>query len=114
MTLQDDGITRSLRDFVARHPAGWSHREWLGLLEDLGRAGTDTSDPDRIGAQLERERLKAVLEGMSLKGLGPKRRDILADRFGTLWALKQASLDEVAGLPSFHRSLAKAIEEGLR
>jgi hypothetical protein len=114
MTSEMHGLAGTLRDFIARHPSGWSHQDWLQLLEDLSRKGADTSNPDRIGADLERERLRVVLEGLSLKGLGPKRRDALASHFGSLWALKQASLDEVAGLPSFHRGLAKALEEALR
>ncbi len=101
-----------MRDFVSRHPDGWSHDEWLGLLAELGEAGVDTNDHETIGAALEHERLLVVLERASVKGLGPKRREAVAGRFGRLWDLKHASVEDIAALPSFHVGLAEALHRG--
>ncbi len=114
MTNNDNGFSDRLRAFVKRHPEGWSHHEWLELLAELSDTGVETRDPERIGSALERERVLSVLEATPVKGLGPKRRVALADRFGTLWSLKQASVDDVAALPSFHRAFAEALLDAIR
>lgn len=113
MANEHNGFRQHLRAFVAGHGEGWSHHDWLGLLAELSDAGVDTSDPDGIGAALEEERVLAFLEGLNLKGLGPKRREALVARFGRLWDLRHASVDDIAGLPSFHKGLAQAIHEAL-
>ena len=84
MANQRNGFREQLRAFVQTHPSGWNHHDWLALLAELTDAGVDTSDPDRIGAELEHERILAVLESVDLKGLGPKRRQALADHARTL------------------------------
>lgn len=114
MANEHNGFRKQLRGFVDGHRQGWSHHEWLGLLAELSDAGVDTSNPERIGTLLEEERVLAFLEGLDLKGLGPKRRDALAAHFGRLWDLQNASVDEMAELPSFHRGLAEAIHRALR
>ena len=114
MANDTNGLRTQLRAFVDGHPHGWNHHEWLELLAELTDSGVDTTDPDLIGAVLERERILACLEGLDLKGLGPKRREALAAYFGRLWDLKHASADDIAQLPSFHPGLAKAIHKALR
>lgn len=114
MANNENGFRDRLRDFVAGHPDGWSHGEWLGLLAELSDDGVDTHDPDGIGLTLEYERVLLVLESLSVKGLGPKRREALADRFGTLWNLSHASVDELETLPSFHKGLAEKVHQALR
>jgi len=114
MTSQGRGLQDWLRAFVDSHPGGWDHNAWIGLLADLSRNGHDTSDSESIGRDLERERVRAVLEGSGVKGLGPKRRDALVAHFGSLWALRQASADEIAELPQVHRDLAEAILDAIR
>jgi len=113
MANQRNGFRQQLRTFVQAHPGGWNHHDWLALLAELTDAGMDTSDPDRIGAELEHERILAVLETVDVKGLGPKRREALADRFGRLMDLRGASPDEISELPSFHQGLAKAVHDAL-
>ena len=103
-----------VRDFVTRHPEGWGHDQWLGLLAELRDAGMDTHDHAAIGAALEYERLLAVLERASVKGLGPKRREAVAERFRRLWDLEHASVEDIAALPSFHKGLAEALHGALR
>lgn len=103
-----------LRDFVNEHREGWNHHEWLGLLAQLSDAGVDTSDPEGIGTALEQERVLAFLEGLELRGLGPKRREALAAHFPRMWDLERASVEDIAEVPSFHKGLAEAIYEALR
>lgn len=114
MANEHNGFRLQLRGFVDAHQQGWSHHEWLGLLAELSDSGVDTSNPESIGAALEEERVLAFLEGLDLKGLGPKRREALVAHFPRLWDLQNASVDEIAELPSFHRALAEAIHLALR
>jgi NAD-dependent DNA ligase len=114
MANDSNGFRAQLRAFVDAHPHGWNHHEWLELLAGLTDAGVDTTNPDQIGTALERERVLAVLEGLDLKGLGPKRREALAAHFGGLWNLEHASSEEVARVPGFHPALAKAVHKALR
>ena len=109
MASEENSFHQHLRDFVRGHEHGWSHHDWLGLLAELSDAGVDTGDPDAIGAALEQERVILFLEGMNLKGLGPKRRDALVARFPRLWDLRNASVEEIGEVPSFHRELADAV-----
>ena len=113
MANQRNGFRDQLRTFVQAHPGGWNHHDWLALLAALTDAGVDTSEPDRIGLELEHERILTVLETVDIKGLGPKRREALADRFGRLLDLCHASPEEIAELPSFHMGLAAAVHDAL-
>lgn len=106
-------LSTELLAFVEAHPDGWSHDDWLGLLYQLTEAGFDTADEDGIGLALERARVVRTLREMSIKGLGAKRIETVADRFGTLWNLRNASSDtmrEVAGLPP---TVAHEVRKGL-
>lgn len=114
MANEINGFQAQLRAFVDEHPHGWNHHEWLELLAELTDAGVDTTDPDAIGGALEQVRILVVLEGLQLKGLGPKRREALAAHFGRLWDLKHATAEEIAQVPSFHQGLAEALHEALR
>ena len=114
MANQRNGFRAQLRTFVEAHAGGWNHHDWLGLLAELTDSGVDTSEPSRIGAELEHERILTVLETVDVKGLGPKRREALADRFGRLHDLRHASAEQIAELPSFHKGLAEAVHRALR
>ena len=107
-------LSETLRDFVHSHPEGWGHTEWEQLLEDLRRDAPDIRDEVAIGAALERERVCAKLERIPIKGLGPKRRTALADRFGRLWDLQQASAEEVARGSGLPRPAAEELLRALR
>lgn len=106
-------MTARLHEFVKSHPEGWNHEDWLGLLADLDRAGVDVSEPHEIGVQLERTRLSWELQRHAAPGLGPKRTEALAKRFGTLGALRHASVDEIARVPSMTRALAEKVRRAL-
>ena len=106
-------MTTRLHAFVETHPAGWNHEDWLGLLTDLDASGIDVSEPHGIGEELERTRLTWELKRHAVPGLGPKRTEALARRFGTVWALRHASVDEIARVPSMTRALAEKVRRAL-
>ncbi len=110
---ETESMTARLQAFVESHPGGWNHEEWLGLLAELSAAGIDVSEPHEIGVQLERTRLTWELRRREVPGLGPKRVEALARRFGTLGRLRFASIDEVAQVPSMNRPLAEKILSAL-
>jgi hypothetical protein len=100
-----------LRQFIAEHPQGWGHGEWLGLLDRLRAHGHDAEDADGIGQLLERERLTVALE--RVRGLGPQRLRTLVDRYQTLWNLRHADVEEVAKAGRLGRPLAERVREAL-
>lgn len=106
-------LDEALRAFVTEHPRGWNHAEWEGLLGHLSKSGVAARDPDAIGIALEQRRLAATLERLGVRGLGPKRRDAVVDRFARIWDLKHASVDEVAGLPSLTRQIAEDLLDAI-
>ena len=103
-----------LRAFVERHPEGWNHDEWMGLLSQLQQDGADVGDPQQVGRALERTRLEWELSRRPVKGLGPKRSEAIVTRFGTLWGLRHASVDEVAEVPTITRTLAERVVQAIQ
>lgn len=112
--MTTNNLLRELRSFVLDHPQGWSHDEWLGLLYHLSQKGIDTDDENRIGLALERERLAHTLGNLRVKGLGPKRKEALVTRFGTIWNLMEASPAEIAQVKGVPQALADQISEVLQ
>ena len=112
--MSTDKFMLELRRFAEDHPQGWGHGEWEGLLNRLASAGFDVSDCDRVGLDLERVRLCQTLKRMEVKGLGAKRINVIANRFGTLWNLRNASPEDVSQLPSVPRSMAGQILDTLQ
>jgi excinuclease ABC subunit C len=45
--------------------------------------------------------------------VGPKRRRALLRRFGSLDAIRQASLDDLASVPGMNESVARKVREAL-
>lgn len=113
MTHGGNGLREELRSFVAEHRDGWGHGHWESLLRRLEDRGFDTARPDAIGAVLERERVLVVLEEIGVPGLGPKRREAVADRFGSLWRLRHASVDELKELSALPKDLAQRLHAAL-
>ncbi len=108
-----DGMRQALRGFVADHREGWSHGHWESLLHQLKRGGFDTARPDDIGLELERERVRVILEDAGIRGLGPKRREAVVEEFETLWDLKHASVDDLTRRSEIPRSLAEQLHAAL-
>jgi len=48
-----------------------------------------------------------------IPGIGPKRKKALIKRFGSLKGVREASVEEIAALPGFTRSLAERVKEYL-
>jgi hypothetical protein len=105
-------LREHLRRFAAARPNGWNHDDWLGLLDELRGHGHDISNPDAVGATLERERLLLVLEGVD--GLGPRRAQTLATRFETLYSLRHAGASEIASAARLPLPLATRVAESVR
>jgi excinuclease ABC subunit C len=53
-----------------------------------------------------------VLE--EVQGMGPRRIDSVVNRFGSVWHLSQASVDDVCSLPNLPRSLAERVLQTVR
>jgi len=111
-SMPEPDLRAELARFVQEHPDGWSHEDWMDLMERLTLSGYDTSDRDALGLALERTRLDLVLS--KVQGLGEKRRSALLDRYPRLWDVQQASAEELASLPGITRPLAATIVETLR
>mgnify|MGYP006282118231 FL=1 len=112
MVIRD--LADEIRDFAASHPEGWTHEEWREFIQGLSEAGHDVQDPDRIGLELEKERLAQTLRGMEIRGLGPRRIESITNRFGSLWVARNASSEDLADVPRLPRSLAARLTEELR
>lgn len=106
---RERNLREDLRDFASARPEGWDHADWLSFLEHLRERGHGTDDPEEIGRMLESERLATRLE--QVQGVGPRRVEALVSRFGTLWELRRASVEEVAAVPNVPRALAERIKE---
>jgi excinuclease ABC subunit C len=59
----------------------------------------------------EKKGLKSLLDG--IPGVGPRRRQALLKHFGSLEAIREASLEELAAVPGMDRRAAQAIREYL-
>lgn len=110
----DDVLRSELQRFVQDHAEGWSHDEWLRFLFHLSESGVDTADEDAIGLALEQERLRHALSSAEIKGLGPRRIEAVTSHFGTLWNLRDASLEEVAGVRGITGPLARGIVDRIQ
>lgn len=108
-----DALDARLKDFVEGHIHGWSHDEWDALVHELSAEGHIVSDTRDLGLRLERAHILATLDRIEVAGVGPKRRERVADAFASLWHLRQATVDQLATIPTFHRALAEALHDGL-
>lgn len=106
-------IDQTLQAFVSEHADGWSHDEWLGLLNGLAERGVDVSQSEKIGHALERERLAAKLVHFKIKGLGPRRIDAIVDHFGNLYSASRATAADFADIPTIPTKLAETLEHTL-
>lgn len=104
-------LRKDLRDFASGRPQGWNHEDWQAFLEHLRGRGHDTSNSDAIGLALERERLALSLE--KIEGVGPQRVKSLADRFTTIWSLRNADVEEIAAAANIRRDLAERIKSSV-
>ena len=57
------------------------------------------------------ESLSSVLE--EVPGIGPRRRRALLKRFGSLNAIRKASLDDLSSVEGMNKSVARRVHESL-
>lgn len=105
-------LQSALREFASERPDGWDHGDWMSFLDQLRERGFEIDDPEEIGRQLERERLAVRLE--QVKGVGPARVRSVVERYGTLWSLSQADVDEIAAIPNMPRGVAEEIQQTIQ
>ena len=60
----------------------------------------------------EKETIESILD--KIKGIGPKRKEILLKNFRSLEDISQAPLENLANLPGFNLKVAKALKENLK
>jgi len=101
-------LRADLRDFASGRPQGWSHTDWLHFLETLATRGHDVRERDLIGIALEKERLDLKLS--SIRGVGPQRRQALVERFGTVWTLRNASVEQIVEVARVPQELGEQIK----
>ena len=101
-------LNADLRQFVSENPNGWGHDEWLSLLHRLQERGHSVEDTEQIGRTLERERLTATLQ--RVQGVGPQRVKAITDRYGNIWNLLYADVDDLVQATNIPRSLAERIK----
>jgi hypothetical protein len=111
-SIPEPDLRAELVRFVREHPEGWSHEDWMDLMERLTMSGYDTTDRDGLGLALERTRLDLMLS--KVQGLGEKRRTAVLDRYPRLWNVQQASAEELAALPGITRPIAAMIVETVK
>jgi hypothetical protein len=104
-------LKKHLKDFASGRPQGWTHDDWESFLGHLRTQGHDTSNADAIGLALERERLSLALQ--QVEGLGPRRIKNLADRFTTVWSLRNADVEAIAEVANVPRDLAERIKSSV-
>ncbi|MEX2466193.1 MAG: helix-hairpin-helix domain-containing protein [Gemmatimonadota bacterium] len=115
MDAQSEHRAEALRAFVSRHPDGWHHGDWERLVGELrGRGLLPDGQEDLLGKELERERVRQILESLEVPGLGPKRREAVAEAFGHVWKLRNASVEDVVSLPTISRRIAADLVAALR
>lgn len=115
MTSIRKGRADALAAFLAAHPTGWDHHDWERLFAELCDRGLALEEERaEIGRELEQARVLNVLADMHVTGLGPKRRHAVASAYGRLWELRNASAEEIAGLPGLTRRIAEDLVAALR
>ena len=107
-------MDKYLNAFIENHPEGWNHEEWLSLLATMEQDGIEIENQEAIGYELENRRLAAELRRQAVPGLGPKRIDAVVDRFGTLWSLQHADVEELSELKTIPGALAEKVVAAVR
>jgi excinuclease ABC subunit C len=60
-----------------------------------------------------RDKQTIVSQLDEITGIGPKRRSALLRQFGSIEAIRQASVDELAAVPGMSRKAAEQVKAGL-
>lgn len=115
MVDQAEKRAEALRAFLDRHPGGWYHADWERLVDDLRTRGLlPDGGEEAVGRELEKARVRHTLRDLGVQGLGPKRRETVAEAYGHLWELRNATADELAALPGLNKRVAADLLAALR
>jgi hypothetical protein len=109
-----NGLSHHIQYFLVDHRDGWNHDDWLAFLHRLEEAGEDTSDPESIGAAMERAHLQTTLEHLDISGLGPKRIEALTNTYGSLGQLQRTASVHIADETRIPVALATRVLEQVR
>jgi len=93
------------------NPINFSHQEDLLLFLQRIR-----DEAHRFAITFHRHnRRKAAVHSVldDIKGVGVRRRTMLLNHFGSVAAIKKATLEEITVLPGIHRQLAREIKKAL-
>lgn len=104
-------LERDLRDFASARPEGWNHDDWIRFLEALEARGHDITNREAIGLALERERLGLALS--RVKGVGPKRKTALIEKYGNVWTLRNAEPTDIADAAGIPLELAREVKAAM-
>lgn len=67
-----------------------------------------------VGSHRQRRRREALASELeAIPGIGPRRRQALLKTFGSLEAIRQATVEELAAVPGMTRAAAQAVKEAL-
>jgi hypothetical protein len=91
LRLQESG---RLRAWVEARPQGWDHAAWLGLLEDLGRAGFTPLNHDQLGGLLEAIRQDRLAPGRPVEVKKVEPVLPVEVPFPGLWSVRSAGQPE--------------------
>ena len=64
-----------------------------------------------LSYHLKVRKMNTFTSALQVPGIGPKRRRALLKQFGTVQAIKQASVEELAAVPGMTRALAQRLKE---
>ncbi len=66
-----------------------------------------------LSYHLKVRKKKAFTSALEVPGIGPKRRKALLQKFGSLQAIRQASVEELAAVPGMNKAAALKVKENV-
>lgn len=99
--LVDQGLVRELADL---------YRLDLDTLMNLERMGEKSARNLLAGLEASKARpLDRLITGLAIRHVGPRVAEIVAERFGTLEALRGASLEELEAIPGLGQVVSESL-----
>ena len=107
------GAPRTTRE--ATEPAYMpASKPMLSAMRAEAGSKTEAGRIQRLPARRELRRRAGVASQLdSIPGVGPARRKALLKAFGSLDAIRAASVEQVAAVPGIPRTIAEAVKEVL-
>jgi len=112
--LGDKLVEQLVRDGLVRR-YGDLYRLTVEQLVELERMGRKSSENMVAGVAASKERgLARLLNALSIRHVGARVAVLLAQRFGSMDALRAASLEQLSGVPEIGPVIAKSVYEFLQ